>query len=60
MAALSVDGDDEEHSLVNSAALAVAAQHVAAQQRKREQEYRSTNRIDHDDEDNTDPALSKL
>lgn len=37
MASMSVEGEDDEHALVNSAALAVAAQHVADQQRIRDQ-----------------------
>lgn len=70
MAAMSVEGEDDEHALVDSAALAVAAQHVAAQQRKRDQAQKSNNSEDTDINhyistednlnDNTDPALSKL
>lgn len=41
MAALTVEGEDEDHALVNSAALAAAAQHVADQQRRRYQQKKS-------------------
>lgn len=74
MAAMSVEGEDDEHALVNSAALAVAAQHVADQQRLRDRQKSSRkdneNEVENDlnnylsTEDglneNTDPALSKL
>lgn len=74
MAAMSVEGEDDEHALVNSAALAVAAQHVADQQRLRDRQKSSGKENDNEGEsdlnnylstedglnENTDPALSKL
>jgi hypothetical protein len=42
MASMSVEGDYEDHGLVDSAALAAAARHVAAQQRIR---YESKSRV---------------
>jgi hypothetical protein len=43
MASMSVEGEDDEHGLVDSAALAVAAQHVADQQRRRDQAKKDLN-----------------
>ena len=74
MASMSVEGEDDEHSLVDSAALAVAAQHVADQQRLRDREKSSAKSQNDNEEgdlnnyistedglnENTDPALSKL
>lgn len=74
MASMSVEGEDDEHALVDSAALAVAAQHVADQQRLRDRAKSSgksqnsheegdlNNYISTEDglNENTDPALSKL